>query len=306
VDIHSGSAVAGLAGDASRVTGVVFTSGQRLDADVVVDCSGRGSRSDRWLGAFGLPAPAVDEVKVGVGYTTRLLHRRPGDLPDGVGVFVVPTAPHEKRVGVLIPIEGDRWLVSLGGWHGEHAPSDEAGFLAHARSLPHPWIAEVLSRAEPLTEPAAMQFPASRWRRFERLTQVPAGYVAMGDAICSFNPVYGQGMTCASLEAHELARSLDRHGDATAAMVRDFYGAAARVIETPWRFAVGADFAFPETSGQRPFGITLVNWYSRRLQIVAQRDSHVRRVFTAVQQLVTPPGALFAPRIAVKVLSRSR
>jgi 2-polyprenyl-6-methoxyphenol hydroxylase-like FAD-dependent oxidoreductase len=172
--------------------------------------------------------------------------------------------------------------------------------------LPHQWIAEVLSRAEPLSEPAAMQFPASRRRRFERLTEVPAGYVAMGDAICSFNPVYGQGMTCASLEAHELGRALDRHGDATAAMVRAFYGAAARVIETPWRFAVGADFAFPETSGQRPFGITLVNWYSRRLQIVAQRDTHVRRVFTAVQQLVTPPGALFAPRIAVKVLSRSR
>lgn len=302
VAIRTGTAVASLAGQDHRVTGVLLDDGGSLPADLVVDCSGRGSRSDRWLAALGLPAPATQEVKVGVGYATRLYRRKPGDLDRGVGVFVLPAPPAEKRVGLLLPVEGDRWLASLGGWHGEHAAAEPDAYLDYARGLPEPAIAEVLSRAEPLTDVVTHQFPASRRRGFERLRDLPAGYLAAGDAICSFNPVYGQGMACAAMEAHELGRVLDRHPDISADLARDFYRAAAKLIAVPWRFAVGADFAYPQTTGPRPPAGRLLNRYSRRLQRVAQVDPVVRRRFTAVQHLLAPPGTLFSPRMVARVL----
>lgn len=302
VTIRPETAVAGLTGADGRITGVVLDDGTGIATDLVVDCSGRGSRSDRWLGALGLPAPSAVEVKIGVAYATQLLHRKPGELADGVGVLVMPAPPHEKRVGLALAVEDDRWLVGLGGWHGERAPTDPDGFRRYADELPDPEIGAILARSEPLTEVVTLGFPASRRREFERLRRPPAGYLATGDAFCSFNPVYGQGMTCAAMEAVALGRLLDRYGSASGAMVREFYREAARVIAVPWRFAVGADFGYPETVGPRPRGMGLLNRYSTRLQRTAQRDPVVRRTFTAVQQLVQPPGALFAPGIVARVM----
>ena len=302
VTVRDGTAIAGLTGTAERVTGVVLDDGSELPADLVVDSSGRGSRSDRWLGALGVPAPPVDEVKIGVGYATRLVRRDPGGPADGVGMLVLPTPPMEKRIGLALAVEGDRWLIGLGGWHGDHAPTDPAGFQRFADGLPDPTVGRVLAEAEPLTDIASHGFPSSRRRRFERLRQPPGGYLATGDAICSFNPIYGQGMTCAAMEAVELGRLLDRHGTASGALVRAFYRVAAQVVNTPWRFAVGADFAFPATVGPRPTNIPLLNRYTIRLQSVAKVDPVVRRTFTWVQHLVTPPRALFTPAIVARVM----
>lgn len=303
---------AGLPGAGRRVTGQRVT-GVRLDSDeviaseLVVDCSGRGNRSDRWLAALGSATPRTEEVKVGVGYATRLLRRRPGDLGmDAVAIFVMPSAPHEKRAGLVLPIEGNRWLVSMGGWHGDFPADDEQSFREHARSLPHPAVAAVLDRCEPVSDLATHRFPSSRRRRFEELARVPAGYLALGDAICSFNPIYGQGMTCAALEAVALGRLFDRHGAATAALSRDFYREAARIIATPWQFAAGGDFAYPETRGIRPRGIGLLNSYGRQIQLAAQVDAEVRRTFTEVQHLITAPAALRRPRMVWRVVRSAR
>jgi len=305
VELRTGVAVAGLTGDARRVTGVVLDDGTEVPADLVVDCSGRGSRSDRWLGALGLPAPEVVEVKIGVRYSTQILRRDDRTLADGVGTLVLPTPPDEKRTGLALAVEGDRWLVGMGGWHGEHPDDGTEGFHAYARDLSDPAIAKVLADSEPVTEIFTHQFPSSRRRRFEAMRRPPGGYLAMGDAVCSFNPVYGQGMTCAALEAVALGRLLDRGLDG-AGLARGFYREAARIIKTPWQFAVGADFAWPETTGPRPRGITLLNGYSRRLQLGALVDPRLRRTFTAVQQLVRPPGALFTPRMVVRVIRANR
>jgi 2-polyprenyl-6-methoxyphenol hydroxylase-like FAD-dependent oxidoreductase len=302
VTVRAETAVAGLTGADGRVTGVVLDDGTELAADLVVDSSGRGSRSDRWLGGLGLPAPEVVEVKIGVGYATQLLRREPDGLADGVGVLVMPTPPDQKRIGLALAVENDRWLVGLGGWHGEHAPGDSEGFRRYAEGLPDPAVAQVLARSEPVTDIVTYGFPSSRRRLFERLRRPPGGYLTTGDAFCSFNPIYGQGMTCAAMEAVVLGRLLDRHGDASGPLAREFYREAARVIATPWRFAVGADFAFPETVGPRPAGMGLLNRYSTRLQRTARVDPTVRRTFTEVQQLVTPPSALFAPRIVARVM----
>jgi 2-polyprenyl-6-methoxyphenol hydroxylase-like FAD-dependent oxidoreductase len=302
VTLRPETAVSGLTGADGRVTGVVLDDGTAIAADLVVDSSGRGSRSDRWLDALGLPTPSVVEVKIGIGYATRLYRRDPDDVAEGVGVLVMPTPPHEKRIGLALAVEDDRWLLGLGGCHGEHPPADPEGFRRYAEGLPDQAIGTLLGRVEPLTDIVSFSFPTSRRRLFERLRQPPAGYLATGDAMCSFNPVYGQGMTCAAMEAVVLGRLLDRYGEASGPMAREYYREVAKVLAVPWRFAVGADFAYPETVGPRPAGMALLNRYSTRLQRTARADPVVRRTFTAVQQLVTPPRALFTPRIVARVM----
>ncbi len=304
VVIRPGTAVSGLTGDARRITGVVLDDGTTIEADLIVDASGRSGRSSRWLADLGCATPTSAEVNIGVGYASRFLKREPGFLPEGVGVFVLPSPP-AKRAGLLLPVEGDRWLVSMGGWHGEF-PDSEEEMLKFAADLPLPVIHEKLVEAEPAGDFARMTFPSSRRRYFEKLTDVPAGYLAAGDAVCSFNPIYGQGMTCASLEALALGRLLDRSGEATSAMVRAYYREVGTILTTPWRFAVGGDFVFPETTGPRPRGIGLLNGYAKRVQLASQVDVEVRKTFTAVQHLLKPPSALFRPSFVLRVLRASK
>lgn len=300
VVVRDGVTVSGLLGNSSRVTGVVLDGDERLDADLVVDATGRGTRSDRWLSALGYDAPESVEVKIGVGYASRFLRREPGFLPEGKAIYITPTPP-SKRAAVLVPVEGDRWLIAMGGWHGDF-PKQENDFARFAAELPHPIIHNMLASSEPLSELVAYGFPSSKRRYFEKLQRVPGGYVATGDAVCSFNPIYGQGMTCAAMDALALGRVLDRHGSTEPAMVTEFYREVTRVLATPWRFAVGGDFAFPETTGPKPPAIGLINGYSRRVQLAAKVDPVVRKAFNAVQHLIEPPGLLFRPSIMARVL----
>ena len=302
VTCRDGVAVTALTGTADAVTGVVLDTGETIAADLVVDCSGRGSRSDRWLGDLGLPAPRQLEVKVGVGYATRLYRRVPGQLAGWQGALVLPDPPAEKRSGLALPIEDDRWLVSIGGWHVGAVPDDIAGFETYAKSLPDPIVADLIAEAEPLGAPVSIRFPASRRRLFGELARHPAGFLTVGDAGCSFNPIYGQGMTVAVLAAVALGETLDRHGSVTAAAARAYYRAAATLIAVPWRFAVGNDFAYPETTGPRPRGVGLTNWYARRLAIAAHRSPELTQTYVKVQQLLAPPSELLRPAVVAKVL----
>jgi len=303
VEIRDGVSVSGLTGS-GRVDGVRLDTGEVLDAAMVADCSGRGSRSDRWLADLGFPSPSTDEVKVGVGYATRLYPRKPDDLLDGAGVLVLPTPPDGRRTGILLPIEGDRWLLMAGAWHGAY-PRNEQEFARLVRDLPHPVFADLVGRVEPSSELFVHGFPTSRRRYFEKLDRHPAGYVALGEAMCSFNPIYGQGMTCAAMEAVALGAAVGKRGEITEDLAAEYYREAAGIIAVPWRFAVGGDFAFPETEGPRPPLIGLLNRYSRRIQLASMRDTTVRRTFTRVQHLVLPPSALFKPAMVVRVLKAS-
>lgn len=312
VSLRETVSVAALQGADGRVTGARLDDGEVIETDLIIDCTGRGARSNHWLAALGFAPPRVSEVKVGVGYATRFYRRSPGDLAEGSAVFSLPSPPEDKRAGLALPVEDDRWLISLGGWHDDF-PRDLPAFEQHARELPHPGIARLVERCEPLTELSVVHYPSSRRRYFEELSEVPGGYLALGDSICSFNPIYGQGMTCAALEAVELGKLLDESagsaGSASAfgpELSTRYYQQAAKIVATPWQFATGGDFSYPETGGDRPRGIRLKNAYAKRVQLASMVDPQVRRTFTSVQHLITDPAVLLKPAMVARVLRGAR
>jgi deazaflavin-dependent oxidoreductase (nitroreductase family) len=306
VEIRAHVAVTALMGTPDAVTGVVLTTGEHIAADLVVDCTGRAGRSNRWLTDLGLPVPEQVDIKIGLGYATRLYRRGSDDLPGWKGIYTLPEPPHETVVGVTFPIEDDRWLVGLVGWHADELPDDDVSFTAAVRALPHPAIATLVDRVQPVTDPVTARLRSNHRRLFERLDRVPAGYVALGDSICSFNPFYGQGMTVAVQEALALGTALERHGRASVAMVRDYYRAAAEVVTVPWQMAVDGDFAYPQTSGPRPRGVGFRNAFATRLMLASQVIPDLKATFFGVLQLVAPPEELMKPRVVMQVMRHGR
>jgi 2-polyprenyl-6-methoxyphenol hydroxylase-like FAD-dependent oxidoreductase len=284
-----------------RVTGITLANGETLAADLVIDATGRGSATTRWLPALGYEAPRETTVRVDVGYATRLFRRNPNAPGAWDWVFVTPIAPRERRLGGAFPIEGERWIVTVAGWFGDHGPTDEVGFLAFAKSLPAPDVYEIASTCEPLSDIATYKFPASLRRHYDRLTRFPEGFLVLGDAMASFNPVYGQGMTSAALQARELQAVLATPNGHDPLAAR-FFRRAAKVLDIPWQLAVGEDFRFPEAIGERPVGTNLVNRYVSRLHRATHRDPVVGRAFLEVMNLLEPPARLMKPSIVLRVL----
>ncbi|MDI1462892.1 FAD-binding protein [Catellatospora sp. KI3] len=288
--------------DRQRVTGVRLRhrdgTEQTITADLVVDACGRASRTPTWLGDLGYDAPAEEEVRIEVTYVTRVYRHEPHHLGGLLGVLTNPV-PGAPRAGVAGVLQDGQIAVALSGVLGEQPPTDDEGMLSFAESLAPPQIAEVVKSAQPLTDAVAMRFPASRRRRYERLRRFPAGYLVVADALCSFNPLYGQGMTVAALQALLLRRLLTT-GDAQ--LSRRFFRASARVIDAPWAIAVGSDLRFPEVEGPRPAPVRFFNAYIHRLHIAATADATLGAAFLRVVNLVDPPTALLAPGTVLRVL----
>lgn len=309
VTLHEPAAVTGLAtsADGATVTGITLDDGTVLAADLVVDASGRAGRSLPWLGELGYEAPRTTEIDIDVAYSSRILHRTPGSEAELGWVFAVVLAgPPTGRQGVAFPLEGDRWMVTLAGMHGERPPSDDAGFLAFARSLPSPEIAELLETAPPAGPIVTHRLHSNQRRHVERLRRVPGGLVLLGDAVCSFNPTYGQGMSTAALQAEALGQALDRVATLDARFVKAFYKRAAKAITPAWQLTTGADFSLPATTGPKAPGTDLLNRYMPHVFRASQVSEPVALRVIEVTTLLRPPPALLTPRMLASVFRASR
>jgi 2-polyprenyl-6-methoxyphenol hydroxylase-like FAD-dependent oxidoreductase len=273
-------------------------------ADLVVDATGRGSRSPAWLESLGYAKPSESAIKIGYGYTTRLYKQDSACLSDAKAIFIQPTPPHIKRLGGLFPIEGGRWIVTLGGYKDHHAPADEQGFLEHARSLSAPELYQVLRRAEPLSDFVSHGLPSNLRRHYEKMRRFPDGYLVIGDAMCSFNPVYGQGMTVSAIEAEILDRCLSemRSRNAISRLAGAYFRRAARAIDGPWRVAAGEDFRYSGIEGDRAPGTGIINWYVGHVHRATHSDAVVSDALIKVMMLVDAPPTLFHPRIVLPLL----
>jgi 2-polyprenyl-6-methoxyphenol hydroxylase-like FAD-dependent oxidoreductase len=182
---------------------------------------------------------------------------------------------------------------------GDHPPKDPAGFDGFASSLRFPDLHDAIRGADPLDDPVGFRFPANVRRRYERLRRVPGGLLVFGDAICSFNPIYGQGMTVAALQALAMRDQLRAE---TTPSTQSVLRTLARVIDAPWELAIGADLSVPEVQGPRPPRRRFANRYVRRLQAGAASDPKLSQAFVRVTGLIDPPEALLRPATALRVL----
>jgi 2-polyprenyl-6-methoxyphenol hydroxylase-like FAD-dependent oxidoreductase len=308
VTIIEGCDVTGLVAARGGVGGVRMlrradgSAEEELVADLVVDTTGRGSRGPAWLEELGYARPAEEQVRVGIAYATRIYRRRPEHL-DGDLVAVITAKPGLGRGAAMLGMEGDRWIVTLIGYLGDVPPVDPEGFERFAETLADPAIAETIRDAEPIGDPVATRFPASIRRRYEKLDRFPDGYLVMGDAVCSFNPVFGQGMTVAASEALVLRDCLLAGPDRLA---QRFLPKMAALVDIPWEIAVGSDLRFPEVEGPRTAKVRMINAYLARLYVVAESDPVVGEAFVRVLNLIDRPERLMRPAIAARVLRGAR
>jgi 2-polyprenyl-6-methoxyphenol hydroxylase-like FAD-dependent oxidoreductase len=275
---------------------------QRLDADLVIDASGRGSQIPQQLRVLGFERPEESAVRIDIGYAS-CLFRAPNAPRDWKTLYVV-SQPPAKRGALILPLEGNRWICTLVGMHGDHPPTDLAGYMAFAKSLPVPDMYEALRSAEPLGEPVRYGFPAGLRRHYEKLRRFPPGLLVLGDALCSFNPIYGQGMSAASMYADVLETCLQERvatGWSLMDLWRPFFRAVARAADRPWQLATGEDFRFAETTGARGRALKLLHWYTGKVHKAASVSPRVTERFYEVMHLLKAPTALFTPAILWKI-----
>lgn len=296
--------------DKARVIGVeVAVRGtdttEQHSADLVVDTSGRGSKAPDWLTALGYPAPTETAVNSYVGYATRLYEKPDRDFDWKILFIVARSTENNPRGGAIFDIGHGRWQVSLGGMNGVYPPTDDAGFEAYARQLSSTTLADVLQGAKPISPIVGYRIDGSRQRHYEKLARRPENFILMGDAVCSFNPLYGQGITVAALEAVELDRMLRQQGtsDLTGFAAR-FQKQIAGTLRNAWLLSTGEDLRFPGTEGDRPkFAARLIQRYVDLYLRVISADETLTRTFIKVSNLSASPLTLMSPPIVARVLA---
>lgn len=266
---------------------------ERLAADVVIDATGRGSRLPGWLADLGYVPPRQERTKVDVGYASRHYRVRAETMGGDLSIVSAPMPGRTRGAGLSL-LEGDRCVVTLMGVLGDHPPTDPVGFERFAADLVLPDIHRVITQAEPLDDPVAYRYPMSVRNRYDRLARFPDGLAVLGDAVCTLNPIYGQGMTVAALEARALGAHV-RKG-----LTRAYQRDVARINAVAWSMALGADLAFPQVEGRRTPAVRLLGRYVDRLQAHAEHDARLGGAFLRVMSLIDPPTALFRPSVVAR------
>ncbi|MEU5506075.1 FAD-dependent monooxygenase [Streptomyces fungicidicus] len=294
------AAVVGLAGSASRVRGVRIAApggDTDLEADLVVDASGRGTRIVSWLDGLGLSGVQERAVDSGLVNASRVYR-----VPNGAERFPLtivqadPYASRPARSAMVMPIEGGRWLVSCGGSRGGEPPADPEGFLAYTLALPDPIVGRLISGAQPLTDVHLSRSTSNVRRYLERMPRWPEGLVVLGDALATFNPAYGHGMSVAAFGARVLDRELARGGMGAPGLARRVVRGAARAADPAWSMAVGQDVLYPGVRGGAPgAGDRVVTAYTRRMTRAATGSYAAASAIWDVTSLRTPPGRMFRP-----------
>ncbi|WP_254922819.1 FAD-dependent oxidoreductase [Rhodococcus sp. OK302] len=296
-----------------RVTGLAVSVPSKniadtvIACDLVIDASGRSSESQGWLESLGFNRPREEKLPIHLAYGTRRYRREASHLDGDLGVGVMGT-PELPRGGLVVAQENDDWVVTLAGYADDEPPLDAEGFVDYARSLPAPEFGELLSHAHPLDEGVRYRVPSTVRRHFES-APLPDGYIPFGDTMCCFNPVYGQGMTVAALEALILRRCLQRESH----HVRDNHRVTARflrnsrpLLDEAWEMACNTDLRMPFIEGKRTAKIRMTNAYVARVHRAAATDPRVGTAFWRVTNLLAHPNSLMSPPTLARVLWANR
>ena len=313
IEIIESCDATGLLGSAKRVKGVMLRRRNEnlvridvLESDFVAVAAGRNSTVSNWLVRLGLPQPKTTYVNANVGYASQMFRR-----PDSVNaswraLFLQAAPPEETRAGILFPVEGNRWLVTIQGGDRDYPPLDRSGFLEFTRTLRSPELYEAIKDAEPIGLVSGYRATENRLFHYDRLAVWPESFVALGDTVCAFNPVYGQGMTTAALAAADLGNCLGRRGENLDGVARTFQRRLARINSAPWMLATSEDLRYRGVEGAKAGRATkLMHWYMNHVLRSATRSKSVRTRFLQVQGMLNGPGVIFRPSVVMEVAKQA-
>lgn len=279
------------------------TSSRSLLADLVVDASGKTSKTPQWLQQLGYDAPAETLIDAKIGYAHRIYQRPTCTSRQWQAAIAWPSLPTQTRSGILFPVEGNRWIVGLGGAAPDHPPTDEADFLEYARSLPTPLIYEAMKASKPLSPVYLYCGNENRKRDYEKLTPYPENLLVMGHASCAFNPVYAQGMTMSAIEAQILATQL-KHPSAMrySGWCQRVQQKLASAEAMPWSMATDMDrrYLTQDQSANRLQRFS--DWYQEQILQLVTKDAAAYRQMMAVTHMLKSPNSMMAPSLLGKVV----
>ena len=275
-----------------------------LEADLVVDASGRAAPTLTLLDALGWERPAQTEIGVDISYATVVVPIPANAPPDWKLVLTQPDPPARAMHAVLVPIEDGRWITAIANHHATSRLETWDGFLEASRSLITPTVHDALRYAKPPDAIRHYRFPTSIWKHFERLPRLPRGVLPAADGLCRFNPIHGQGMSSAAQQARLLQNVLRRAAeepDPIPAAQAGFMAEVGSVLETPWTMSTSADLAFPGTRGERPEKFEEARQFEGALFRAAAADPVVHRAVMEVGQLLQPQSRLQEPDITERI-----
>ncbi|WP_169814189.1 NAD(P)/FAD-dependent oxidoreductase [Nocardia mexicana] len=307
VTVRDDAAVAGLIAVDGGIGGVRVmrreADEEPIRADLVVDAMGRGSRAGAWLESMGYPRPREDQVPVDIGYAT-CHFRLPLDAVGGDRVILVGPTPARPRGFGFAAQEGDIWVLSaFGVGKDNHPPATPGELLTFAAEFAHDDVAAVLRRASPIDEVATYRFKTAVWRRYELLDRLPAGMLSIGDAVCCFNPIYGNGMTVAAITADLLDEVLKR---GTRDLPRRYYRRVGRMLRTPWWLTKFSDIALPPVPLGSSGAKSLLHSGMSRVFRAAADDPATAATFLDVLNMDKSPVHMMEPRVAAATIGLRR
>jgi len=312
--------VTGLCVDSSgsRAKGVQVRTGagrqiEDVPAELVVDASGRDSRAPEWLECLGYTPPEKTTINGFPGYATRIYQRPPSFAETWKAIYIQPTPPDVKRGGAILPLEGDTWQVVMIGMGGDYPPIDEAGYLEYARTLPSLKVYEAIEGARPLTSICGYRRAENVMFHYERLPRYLENFLVFGDALCSFNPVYAQGMSVAAISGRMLDECLREHrlshpaGDLSGLAMKA-QRELAKVADGPWQMATAEDrrwsgIASGGRDSQPDPAEEMMYRYMRQVMVATLTDPEVTETFYLVMHMIEPPTLFFNPDVVLRVFA---
>ena len=293
--------------DSGAINGARYAAGgavRAMSADLVVDASGRGAPTLRLLDTLGCPHPETSQIGINIDYSTAIFAKPKDASTDWLLLITMAAAPKERRGGIIMPIEGNQWMVTLTCRHPDAPPpATDAEFLEFAKSLRTQSIFNAIRSAERITPIVRHRFTGSERVHWERLSTLPRGLLLLGDAACHFNPIFGQGMSAAAqqgLALQKLAGAAASETDPLAWLQLSYFRKLAQVLDAPWSAAVG-DLVYPQTIGTRPETFERTMKFSAGLMRLAAADCEVHKLMTEVQQMIKPPSAFGDPELQRRV-----
>lgn len=302
----------------SNVTGIIIrrrdsgnsqqTFFEKISADFVVDASGYSSCVSQWLQAIGYNAPEEVAITTSMGYASRLYKIPDNFNADWKGIYIQAAPPERTSMGVLYPVEGNQWIVGICAVAPNQPTTDETEFLEALRKLPSPLIYNAVKQAKPSTPIGIYRPPGNRWRHFEHLDRQPGRFIVLGDAVCSFTPIYGQGITVAALGIERLQDRLQNSKKEDLGHLPVlFQKELAKVISPAWIAATSQDARYPSVKGAvKPLSPLekAIGWYMDQLIRLTMTDSKISLALFKVFHMLQPTSTLFHPSVVFQVLKQ--